>query len=126
MLPTKLAIVTLALALPGVSQQVTITPPEAGGIELIGSQSQQFQSSVEAVIGQQALAQLGPYLPFTVVLKNNSSQALLGYKIQWQLDGSRIGLSAVAAKNPDFSLNPGMAFVFVPGFQLTASPSPEV
>ncbi len=128
MLSVRLAIITLNVIPSGWAQQVTTIPPDAAGIELIGSQAPDFRASVEAVVGPQALPQLGPYLPFTVVLKNNSSQVLVGYYVQWTINGSGggSGIGTLATKGPDQYLKPGAAVVLIPGFELTKTPSAEM
>jgi hypothetical protein len=123
-----LAITTLAVTLPAWAQQVTIVSPDATGIELIGPQAPDFQSSVEGVVGPQAQVQLGPYLPFAVVLKNNSSQVLVGYDVEWTINGSRggSGIGTLATKDPDAYLKPGRSVVLVPQFEITRTPSAEL
>jgi hypothetical protein len=128
MVSVRLAIIALSVIPSGWPQQVTTVPPDAAGIELIGSQAPDFRASVEAVVGPQALPQLGPYLPFTVVLKNNSSQVLVGYLVEWTINGSGggSGIGTLAAKDPDQYLKPGAAVVLMPGFELTKTPSAEM
>lgn len=125
-LVVRLAITTLSAVVTARAQQVTIVSSEVTGLELIGLQSPDFQSSLEGVVGPQA--QLGPYLPFAVVLKNNSSQALVGYEVEWTINGSEegCGIGMFATKGPDSYLKPGRSIVLVPQFEMRRTPSAEL
>jgi hypothetical protein len=98
---SKLGMISVASILSAWAQQVNVAPSGTSGIELIGSESPDFRSSIEAVIGEQAAAQLNPYLPLTVLLRNNSSQSLAGYYVQWSINGSRAGMGVGSLQNKD-------------------------
>jgi hypothetical protein len=120
----KFGIIALAGIAPTWAQEVTVLKPMAPGVELIGSQSPKFQSTAEAVIGVQAFSQLGPYVPLTVVLQNNSSQGLVAYQVRWALNGTDrgIGIGNLANKGGG-SLEPGEAVVVLPTFVLAKPPT---
>jgi hypothetical protein len=89
-----LAALSLAIGVPSGSQTVTVQQPDAAGIELIGPQSPEFMGYVEQVLGAGGLPgmmewQAFAVVLFAVVLKNNSSQALIGYDVRWGINGGR-------------------------------------
>ena len=118
-----LAILASALILSAEAQPVTILKPEAPGIELTGSQSPDFQASLEAVTGPGVMSALGAWVPFTVVMKNNSSQNLVAYHIFWSMGRGRagIGMGTQSSTDPDGYLKPGQSVAFLPQYELTRS-----
>ena len=113
------AILVLALTLPGWAQTVTIVQPDVAGLELIGWQSPEFQASLDAALGPQVIGQLGAWVPYTVVLKNNSAEALAAYQMQWSANGTTAGTGlGSASPGPNFILKPGDALVFLPGLEV--------
>lgn len=124
--------VTLILALAviptGCAQTITIVQPEAAGVELIGSQSPDFQTFLQAAISPDVVKQFSAWLPYTVVLRNNSPQPLVAYHMKWALDPPRKGgwgNGEVSGTGPEGYLNPGKALVFMLGFNLTDAPRPD-
>jgi hypothetical protein len=116
---TGLAVLALTIMRAGGAQTVTILQPEAPGIELIGWKSPDFPAAIEAVAGQQALGQLGDWLPFAIVLKNNSEQALVGYQVLWSEDtGARCTVGGISPYSLSGYLEPGEAVAFLPLYQL--------
>jgi len=116
--------VTSAPPSPVETQTITVLYPEAADIELIGSQSPEFQTSLQAVLGPQ-FYQLGEWLPYTVVLKNNSPQAVVAFDIQWGINSPTTGTGFGVIASPSIEtgprggpgvLNPGTAIVVVPSF----------
>jgi hypothetical protein len=123
-----LAVLSLMAVLPGWSQTVTIQQPDAPGIVLISSQSPGFMEYVEQVLGAGGLQGMMEWQPFAVVLKNNSSQALIGYDVRWGVNGSRGGCSVggMSIYGADGnSLKPGAAVVALPVTVFTEAPSAE-
>ena len=112
----RLAILGVSAILPAWNQTVTIVQPEAAGIELIGSQSPAFQPAIQSIVSPEAPPQLGAWLPFTVILRNNSSQALVGYLVRWSIDGTGAGsgMGMVAGPNPWAYLQPGASVIVQP------------
>jgi len=112
--------VTSAPPPPVETQTITVLHPEAAGIELIGSQSPEFQTSLEAVVGPQ-FSQLGAWLPYTAVLKNNSPQAVVAFEIVYPTVGRGFGRIAspsneTGPRRGTLVLNPGTAIVVMPSF----------
>jgi hypothetical protein len=119
---TGLAVLALIIMRAGGAQTVTILQPEVPGIELVGWKSPDFPAALEAVAGQQALGQLGDWLPFAIVLKNNSEQALVGYQVLWSEDtGARWTVGGISAYSLSGHLKPGEAVAFLPLYQLLGS-----
>jgi hypothetical protein len=116
---TGLAVLTLTVIRAIGAQTVSIVQPEVPGIELIGSQSPEFRQSLEAVAGPEAFGQLGVWLPFAVVLKNNSAQALVGYQVLWwENTGERWTVGGVSPFSSKGYLEPGQAVAFLPLYPL--------
>jgi hypothetical protein len=112
----------------GWPQTVTVQQPDAAGIELIGSQSPEFMGYVEQVLGAGGLQGMMEWLPFAVVLRNNSSQAVIGYDVRWGINGGRAGHSVggMSIYGADGnSLKPGAAVVALPVMVFTEAPSAE-
>jgi hypothetical protein len=123
------AALSLTAGIPAWTQTVTVQPPDAAGVELIGSQSPEFQGYVQQVLGADGFQGMAEWQPYAVVLKNNSSQTLIGYDIRWGYDGIRGGRSARERSiyGPDAnSLKPGAAVVALSAWVLTAAPSAEL
>lgn len=125
----RLASIVLA-ALPCASAQtVTVIQPGIPGLELIGSQSPDFQTALAAVISPELLPQLAAYIPLTVILKNNSPQALAEYMLWWTIDlqpnrrTGGWGAGWISPKSTDAYLQPGAAIAAVPGFVFTRNTS---
>ena len=116
---TGLAVLALTIIRTGGAQTVTLLPSEVPGIELIGWHSSDFPGALEAVAGKQALGQLGDWLPFTVVLKNDSKQPLVGYQVLWSEDtGARWSVGGNSTYTLSGYLKPGDAVAFLPLYQL--------
>ncbi len=84
-------ILILAVIPFGWAQTITIVQPEAAGVELIGSQSPEFQTCLHAALSPDVVKQFSAWLPYTVVLRNNSPQPPVAYHIKWALDPPRMG-----------------------------------
>jgi hypothetical protein len=123
------AALSLALHIPGWSQTVTVQPPQASGLELIGPQSPEFAGYVEQVLGPAGFQGMMEWQPYSVVLKNNSSQAVIGYTFRWGFNGSHgnysVGGLSIYGPNAD-SLQPGAAVIALPQWVLTQAPSSEL
>jgi hypothetical protein len=65
------------------SQQVTVLPSTIPGIAVIGPQSPDFAASVAQVVGAGQPSNFIAWLPYGVVVKNNSSQALAAITVAW-------------------------------------------
>lgn len=125
-------VVRLILALAAVpfgsAQTITIIQPQSGGLELIGAQSSEFQSYLQAAISPEVVRQFSAWLPYAVVLRNNSLQPLLAYHIKWALDPPRRAGwgngDVYGVAGPDRYLNPGDAVVFVMAFNFAGTSSP--
>lgn len=123
-----LAAVSLTIGGSGWSQTVTVQQSEAAGIELVGPQSPAFMGYVEQVLGAGGLQGMMEWQPFTVVLRNNSSQALIGYDVRWGINGGRGGrsLGEMSIYGADGnSLSPGAAVVALPVTVFTKAASAE-
>jgi hypothetical protein len=124
-LPT-FAAVSLIVAIPSWSQAATVQQPEAAGIGLIGPQSPEFMGYVEQVLGAGGLQGVMEWQPLAVVLKNNSSQALIGYSLRWGINGGCGGYStgSLSIYGADGnSLGPGAVAIALPVRVLTKTPS---
>lgn len=100
----------------------------APGIELIGTQSPEFQAEIEKMLTPEVLATFSAWLPYTVVLKNNSSEPLVAYDVRWSVDYPRRGgwgSGMVSGTGPAGYINPGQTAVLMLAFDLTASPSSQ-
>jgi hypothetical protein len=124
----RLAILVSAIVLPAEAQPVTIINPDAPGIELIGSQSPDFQASLEAITGPGVMSALGAWVPFTVVIKNNSSQPIVAYHIFWSMGRGRtgLGIGSLSFTDPAGYLKPGQAVAYLPQYELTRSGTAEL
>ena len=78
-------ILALAAVPTGWAETVTVVQPETAGVELIGPQSSEFQTYLQAAISPEVVRQFSAWLPYAVVLRNNSSQPLVAYHIKWRL-----------------------------------------
>ena len=114
----------LFVVFPGWAQTVTVVPSPAEGIELLGSQSPDFRADVEAIVGTAAMPLIEPWLPFTVVVKNNSAQTLLAYNIRWTA-GFTTSLGSLATTEAG-GLKPGsMVVALASSALLTGPPGPH-
>jgi len=127
--PFALALAFLPLAN---SQTVSVVQPDATDLQLVGAQSPGFQDALAAVLSPQISSQLFAYLPFTVVLKNTSRQALAGYRFWWAINpapdqrtGGR-GDGLLFITDTSGYLQPGASAVAMPQFILTHDPGTDL
>lgn len=119
-----------ALASAG-AQTITVRQPDTTGLQLIGSQSPDFQSAVAAVIAQPLAPQFAAYIPFMVVLKNGSGQPLAAYGFWWAIDpvpNQRTGGNGNGESFPSYEdgfLQPGASVIAMPGMTLRRAPTPQ-
>jgi hypothetical protein len=73
----------LAAAFTCYSQSVTVQPSTISGIEIIGPQAPDFAASVAQIVGTDQPGNLTAWLPYGVVVKNNSPQALAAITVVW-------------------------------------------
>jgi hypothetical protein len=73
----------LAAAFTCYSQSVTVQPSTISGIEIIGPQAPDFAASVAQIVGTDQPGNLTAWLPYGVVVKNNSPQALAAMTVVW-------------------------------------------
>jgi hypothetical protein len=127
----RFAILAVAAFASVKAQTVTVTPPGVSGLQLIGSQSPEFQRALAAVISQPLAPQFAAYIPFMVVLKNGSAQALAGYGFWWAIDpvpNRRTGGNGNGESFPSYKdgfLQPGASVLAMPGMILRHAPGQE-
>jgi hypothetical protein len=96
-------LLALAAVPTGWAETVTVVRPATAGVELIGPQSSEFQTYLQAAISPEVVRQFSAWLPYAVVLRNNSSQPLVAYHIKWRLTllGRADGVTATFLAPPD-------------------------
>jgi hypothetical protein len=124
------AILIVAFALASFAQNIVIVPAPVSGLNLIGSQSPEFQATLAAVVGSDFSTQLTNWLPLAVVVKNNTSRTVVACNFVWSFDGiARGGGFAVSLESPKGSANrlqPGASVVALPTDILTQPPGPAL
>ena len=115
----SVAYAVLACTLSGYSQPVTIKPSTIPNIELIGAQSPDFSGLVAQVVGTDQPNGFAAWIPYGVVIKNNSSQALAAITVVWTVAfGGPLGHGGANSptwfNDPEHQLKPGQAIVMLP------------
>lgn len=126
----RLAYLFAAGALCAAAQTLAVTPPDLPGLELLGPGSVGYEAGLAAILGSPLPPQLAAYLPYAVVLKNGSNQALVAYHIRWAIDprpnqprtgGAETGV--LATTGTSLYLQPGQLVVAIPMRILNQAPS---
>lgn len=103
-------------------QQVTVQPSTITGIEILGPQSPDFTAAVARIVGSAQPPTLAEWLPYGIVIKNNSSQAVAGVCVVWTmaLDAGPLGSAGGGCSStqwygsPSNQLQPGQAALAIP------------
>ena len=69
------------------SQQISVQPPSIPGLDLIGPQSSQFNVLVTEIVGSDRPNGLIASLPYGVVIRNGTQEALAAIDIVWTANG---------------------------------------
>lgn len=123
--PFALASIFAAVC-PCYSQQVTVLPSTIPGIAIIGPQSPDFAASVAQVVGADQPSNFMAWLPYCVVIRNNSSQALAAITVAWTqaLDAAsplhQAALDYWSQFNGSYLVQPGQAEIDMPDQRLLA------
>lgn len=100
------------------AQSVTVRPSAIVDIELIGPQAPEFAASVSRIVGSEQLGGLVDWLPYGVVVKNNSSQTLAGMALMFSLasDGKALGGSLLTPTwfTTAGRIKPGQSVIAIP------------
>ena len=107
----------LLLVLGAAAQQLTVVPPTIQGIELVGPESPEFEALVTQIVGTDRPFGLVASLPYGVVIRNRTSEAIAAIGTVWTA-ADRILLSAADAmfNKPILYVKPGqMALAIPPG-----------
>jgi hypothetical protein len=97
------------------AQQLSVTPSAIPGIELVGPQSSDFEGLVTQIAGTARPVGLAAALPYSVVIRNKTSQAIAAIDTVWTTN-DRILLNAA-----DAMFNKSILYV-KPGQAVLASP----
>ena len=106
------------------SQTVTVQPSTIPGIEIVGPQDSGFAAAVADTVGSDMPPILKPWLPYGVVVKNNSLQPLAGICVVWTRDlnagplGYLGGPCATWLERKPFQLQPGRTILAFPDWIL--------
>lgn len=74
----------------GFAQTLTVHPSAIPGVEIIGSQSPDYAAAVDRILLPPRAPALDAWLPYGIVLKNETAQSVYGVAVRWNLteDGS--------------------------------------
>lgn len=113
----RTATLLLLLGCAANSQQLTIQPSSVPDHEIVGPQSPQFDTVVSAIVGPDRPTGLAASLPFGIVIRNSSPEALAAIDIVWTRDGdNHVLLNATEQRfpRPDQFIKPGQAVLAIP------------
>ena len=100
------------------SQSVNLRPSTIPGIEIIGAQSPDFAAQVSQIVGAEQPGGLMDWLPYGVVVKNNSSQALAAMAVVFTPEmPSAFGGADLTPDwfiAPDRRVKPGQSVLVIP------------
>jgi hypothetical protein len=103
-------------------QQVIVQPSAIAGIQIMGPQSPDYTAAVAQIVGSEQPPTLTAWLPYGVVVKNNSTQVVAGVCVVWTmalgtgpLGGAGGGCSSTQwYDSPSNELQPGQAALAIP------------
>jgi stringent starvation protein B len=99
-----------------------VHPSTISGVELIGTQSTEFNALVTEIVGADRPNGLLACLPYGVLIENRTSQALAAINIVWTADGQTKPVLLNAAEQrftaPGQFVKPGQAVLAVPSGNL--------
>jgi len=70
----------------GMSQTVTVDPSTVPGVELSGPLSAEYSTYVDQILAPPRSPALNGWLPFGIVLKNGTSQNVIGFAVHWNVN----------------------------------------
>lgn len=96
-------------------QPLTVVPSTIPGVELAGPESPEFQTLVTQIVGTDRPVGLLASLPYGVVIRNTTSQAIAAIDTVWTA-GDRVLLNAAGAMfdKPILYVKPGQAVLAIP------------
>jgi hypothetical protein len=107
------------------SQTVTVQPSTISGFDIVGPQNPDFAAAVAETVGSDLPPVLKPWLPYGVVIKNNSLQPLAGICVVWTRDLNAGPLGYVGGpcatwleSRKPFQLQPGKTVLAFPDWIL--------
>jgi hypothetical protein len=108
-------LVAVLFALAASAQQLTLVPSTIQGVELVGPESPDFEALLTQIVGTDRPVGLAAALPYAVVIRNRTSQAIAAIDTVWTTT-DQILLNAT-----DAMFNKAILYV-KPGRAVMASP----
>ena len=84
----RLFVFTAILSAASFAQTFTIEPNTIPGIELIGPQSPDYSAAVAAVVGSDQPRDFLAWIPYGVVIRNTTAQAIVAFTLKWSCQSS--------------------------------------
>lgn len=122
MAPTFVLVAALTMGLTSYAQPPLVVQPSAiAGISIIGPESPGFAALVSQIVGSDQPSNFTAWLPYSVVIKNTSSQAIAGIMVAWTAAreasaplGHGGGLRVQWFNQPAQQIQPGQSVVALP------------
>jgi hypothetical protein len=80
------------------SQTVNVEASTLPGIEILGASAPDYRSAIDQILGPVRSSDMEAWLPFGIVLKNNTSQTIAAVAVTWDLTNAMSQASAKTFK----------------------------
>jgi hypothetical protein len=111
----RLTSTAFLLVLGSAAQQLTVSPGTIAGLELVGPESPEFTTLVTQTVGTERAVGLAAALPYGVVVRNRTSQAIAAIDTIWTAaDRTLLNAADSMFGRPILYVKPGQTALLVP------------